>query len=257
MATRLYVIAVSNPSSAAAAMIAHKRIPHRRMQLLPGAHPVLVRLAGFRRWTVPALDVDGRKVQGSRAISRALDELRPDPPLHPADPELRRAVVEAERWGESELQPVPRQVFRWLLTASPEMRRWFATEIMPLPAPAIGAPVAGPVARMLLASEGADERTVRDRVARLPALLDRVDALIAAGTIGGEAPNAADFQIGASVRVLLEFEDLRGLVEGRPCASVARQLFRNYPGPVPRGLPPEWLGPQLREGSAGIVASRE
>jgi glutathione S-transferase len=71
----------------------------------------------------------------------------------------------------------------------------------------------------------------------LPVLLDRVDALIAEGTIGGAAPNAADFQIMSSVRVLLEFEDLAEDLEGRPCARAARRLFPDWVGPIPRGLP--------------------
>jgi glutathione S-transferase len=228
---------------------------------------VLVRLAGFGGWTVPALEADGRKVQGSLAISRALDELCPDPPLFPAEPDLRRAVEEAERWGESVLQPVPRRIFRWILVTRPDVRRWFAAEIMRRPAPGLGARTAAPLVRKMAGIVGADEPNARADVARLPALLDRVDAMIGMGTIGGEVPNAADFQIGASVRVLLEFDDLRHLVEGRRCAVAARRLFPHYAGPVPPALPREWLpmaprSPgslvgQFSEGSAGIVASSE
>jgi glutathione S-transferase len=80
MAARIYVIPVSNPSAAGAAMLRQKRVPHRVVTLMPGLHPLLVRAAGFDRHTVPALELDGRKVQGSRAIARALDELVPDRP---------------------------------------------------------------------------------------------------------------------------------------------------------------------------------
>jgi glutathione S-transferase len=102
---RLYVMPISNPAAAGAAMIAHERIPHRLVRLMPGLHPLLVRLAGFDWFTVPALEFDGRKVQGSRRIARFLDEVRPDPPLFPAEPERRARVEEAERWGEQVLQP--------------------------------------------------------------------------------------------------------------------------------------------------------
>ena len=37
--------------------------------------------------------------------------------------------------------------------------------------------------------------------------------------------------------VLLEFEDLAHLLEGRPCAPAARLLFPGWAGPIPRGLP--------------------
>ena len=106
-------IPVSNPANAVRGMLAYKRLDHRLVRFAPGFHPLLVRAAGFPGWTVPALEtVDGRKLQGSLAISRYLDELQPDPPLFPADRARRRAVEEAERWGEAELQPVPRRIFR-------------------------------------------------------------------------------------------------------------------------------------------------
>jgi hypothetical protein len=44
-------------------------------------------------------------------------------------------------------------------------------------------------------------------------------------------------QILSGVRVLLDFEDLAHLGEGRPCAAAARSLFPTWIGPIPRGLP--------------------
>ncbi len=56
---------------------------------------------GFETMTVPALEVDGRRrIEGTRNIARALDELVPHPPLFPADPARRRAVEKAECFGE-------------------------------------------------------------------------------------------------------------------------------------------------------------
>lgn len=52
----------------------------------PGFQPPLMRLRGYRGITVPGLTVDGRRVQGTREISRELDRLQPDPALVPADP---------------------------------------------------------------------------------------------------------------------------------------------------------------------------
>jgi glutathione S-transferase len=237
MATRLYVIPISNPSAAGAAMMRHKRIPHRLVSVMPGLHPFLVRFAGFDRPTVPALEVDGRKVQGSRAIARFLDELAPDPALFPADPGARAAVEEAERWGERVLQPVPRRLFRYLMLTSEEARLWVGSDVIGLPGGRVlqfaFLPVIGQLARI----SHADKATVRSTLRDLPALLDHVDALIADGTIGGPQPNAADFQILASVRVLLEFDDLGHLLEGRACAPAARLLYPDWDGPIPSGLP--------------------
>ena len=134
MSARLYVTPISNAAAASAGMIAHKRIPHRLVRLMPGLHPLLVRFAGFEGFTVPALELDGRKLQGSRPIARFLDALRPGPPLFPAEPEQRARVEEAERWGEQVLQPVPRRLFRHLLLTSESARHWMGTEIMHMPA---------------------------------------------------------------------------------------------------------------------------
>ena len=56
------------------------------------------------------MKIDGRKVQGTLEISRELDRVRPEPPLFPSDPAKRAAVVEAESWGERELQPIARLI---------------------------------------------------------------------------------------------------------------------------------------------------
>ena len=237
MTARIYAIPISNPSGAGVAMLCQKRIPHRVVTLMPGPHPLLVRAAGFDRHTVPALELDGRKVQGSREIARFLDELVPDPPLLPPEPDARQAVEEAERWGERMLQPVPRRLFRYLMMTDEAARIWMGSEVMRLPGASLLQRLFLPVIRRLAKLSHADEATVRVSLERLPGLLDHVDRLIADGAIGGAAPNAADFQILSSVRVLLEFEDLSGQLEGRACASAARLVFPDWAGPIPRGLP--------------------
>ncbi len=82
---------------------------------------------------------------------------------------------------------------------------------------------------------------MRADVEGLPATLDRIDELIAEGTIGGEEPNAADLQIFTSVRSLMGFPDLEPLLAGRPATAIAERLVPPLPGPMPRWLPPEWL----------------
>jgi glutathione S-transferase len=97
-----------------------------------------------------------------------------------------------------------------------------------------------PAALALARVSSADDGHVRRDLADLPTLLDRVDALIAEGTIGGEQPNAADFQLGTAVRVLLAYTDLRHLVEGRPAAELALRVLPEYPK-IPPFLPREWV----------------
>ena len=108
-------------------MLERKGIEHEVKDLFPGFHPAQLRGAGFRGGTVPALKLDGRRVQRSVLISRALDEAQPEPRLFPADPGHRRAVEEAEEWGDRVLQPVPRRMFRWGVSRRGDMRRWMAS----------------------------------------------------------------------------------------------------------------------------------
>ena len=145
-------------------------------------------------------------------------------------------MEEAERWGEQVLQPVPRRLFRHLLLTSSSARQWMGSEIMHVPAPRVLVVFFMPVIRRLAQISRADAERVRQDIAELPELLDQVDGLIAAGTIGAAEPNAADFQILASVTVLRAFADLEHQVRGRPCEAAARRLYPDWP-PIPSGLP--------------------
>jgi glutathione S-transferase len=238
---RLYSLSLSHPSQAARLMLEHKGLEYELVDTLPGMHPLRLRLAGFRGGTVPALRLDGRRVQGSLRISRALEELRPDPPLFPPDPPRRRRVEEAERWGEAELQPVPRRIVRWGAARTHAVRRWMAADVVGTPAPGLMAAVNLPLARVFARRSGADENRVRADLAALPSALDRVDALLADGVIGGEERNAADYQIATTLRVLLAYPDLAPLLEGRPAATLARRILPSYPEPIPLALPAGWL----------------
>ena len=239
-AVRLYALNVSHPSVAAHLMLARKRIDHRVLNIQPGLHPLVVRMAGFRGNTVPALLIDGRRVQGSLAISRALEELEPLPPLFPADADARRAVEEAEAWGERELQPMPRRMYRWGLSRNRDLRRRLL-EVSGMPAPGITAALNGPLARAFASAIDADDNAVRRDLRELPAMLDHVDGLIAEGVIGNADPNAADFQIATTLRVMLSFDDLAPMVDWRPAGALARRLVPEWPDEVPRFLPDEWL----------------
>jgi hypothetical protein len=65
-------------------MLERKRIDYRRVDLMAGLHPLLLRVAGFRGGSVPAVKLDGRRLQGSLAISRGLEErVRVPPGLPP------------------------------------------------------------------------------------------------------------------------------------------------------------------------------
>jgi glutathione S-transferase len=87
----------------------------------------------------------------------------------------------------------------------------------------------------------ARDESARADIAALPSQLDRIDAWIAEGLLGGEQPNAADLQIGSTIRLLLTIADVRPLIAGRPAARLTR-YFPPMAGEVPAGvLPAEWL----------------
>lgn len=48
------------------------------------------------------------------------------------------------------------------------------------------------------------------------------------------------------MRLLDSFSDLHDHIGQRRCAQVARELFPDYPGPMPPFLPTEWLEPLAR-----------
>ena len=217
-------------------MLERKGLDYRAIWLLPGLHPVLLRTRGFRGGTVPAIKIDGRKVQTSRAISRALEELRPEPPLFPADPQERLEVEEAERWGDEVLQDVPRRIVRWMSVHRPETREMIAREIG-VPLPKLAAWVNGPTARYM-ANKVDSDREIRNAITSVGEVLDHVDDLIEQGVIGGDPPNAADFQIVTSVRALLTVRDLDRATQGRPAADLAMRLVPEFGNDFPAGLLP-------------------
>jgi glutathione S-transferase len=190
----------------------------------------------FRHARVPALVLgSGEQVAGSRAIVHRLDQLVPEPPLLPADGEARARVEEAERWGDEVLQETPRRLFWAGVVRRPDAIVSYG-EGSRLPLPAFMQRAVAPlVARLAVRWDKAGEADARRELAELPAHLDRVDAWIAEGVIGGEQPNAADLQIAPSIRFLGTFADVQPMLAGRPCWALAQRLFPDYAGELPAG----------------------
>ena len=241
MAVKLYVIPGSHPSKAAELMLEYKGIPFKRVDLVTAMHRPSLKLLGFRAKTVPAMKADGRKFQGTREISRALDELKPEPSLVPSG-----AVREAERWGDQELQPIPRRLAWWALLHLSGKERTQAARLS-LQGYRVGLPIGVaartvlPIAKVSARYNNSTDDAVRADLAAVPDRIDRVDAFLAEGVIGAEQPNAADFQIATSVRLLLAYEDLKPYVEGRSAADHARRIVPDYNAHFPPVFPAAWL----------------
>ena len=236
----LYSLALSNAGMTARLALERKGVDAKLTNLPPGIHPAPLRAMGFKANTVPALKLDGARVQGSREITAYLERTRPEAPLFGRTPEERARIEEAEQWGEEELQPVPRRLFRYAAVNNPDVLRWLAAD-SGFPAPGLSARLSKPVAVAMARAVGADEASVRADLAELPATLDRIDSLIEDGTIGGAEPNAADFQIFPTVRSLEGFSELAPLLAGRPAPAAAERIVPPMPGPLPAWIPAEWM----------------
>jgi glutathione S-transferase len=241
MDARLYVIPASHPSIAVQLMLEHKGIPYRRTDLMPVVSKAVLRAVGFPGNTVPALKIDGEKIQGSRQITRELERLRPEPRLFPADPAERTTVEEAERCGDEELQHPIRQLLWWGFKRDKEPLRGYS-EGAKLGVPiGLAVKTGGPLIALSARFNEASDENARAALEKLPRLLDRVDDWIESGVLNGERLNAADFQIAPSLGLAMTLDDLRPAIENRPAGALARRVVPNYPGRMPPVLPAEWL----------------
>jgi glutathione S-transferase len=180
--------------------------------------------------TVPAMRFGRERIQTNREIARFLERVRPEPPLFPADPMLRGAVEEAERWGDQVLQMAARRItFSAGLDGGLDRLhdRANSGRLGPLlsRSEAMRVLVSQVAGRTVFSAAGAEDRMM----AALPEMLDKVDAWIAAGVLGGPQLNAADFQIAPSIALLAYRLDLREQIEARPLGALAERVLPEPP----------------------------
>jgi glutathione S-transferase len=231
----LHVLPPSHPCMTVSAALRLKGLEHERVELAPGAHVEIMRsIYGEDNHTVPGMLVDGAPVHGSGAILERLDALAPEPLLYTSD-----AVREAERWGDVELQDLGRRLPWGALHFRPEAMGTFGG------GGALDGPGTDFAIRYVCGSwdyHRISAARLQEDLAGLPALLAHVERLAADGVIGSEQPNAADLQIGATLRVLLTLGDLQPLLRGGAGERIAIGCFPEYPGEVPAGaFPAGWV----------------
>ena len=234
----LHVLPPSHPSRTVKAALRLKGLEFETVNLNFGEHTEqMARIYGEGNTTVPGLLIDDEPVHGSRAILARIEELAPEPSLYPEP--IADAVREAERWGDDELQDLGRRLPWGALHFRPEALGSFGGAGPLDPA---GTDFAIRFARASWKYHRITAERLAADLAGLPAKLDHVDELAGQGTIGGERPNAADLQIGATLRVLLTVGDLLPLIEGRAGERIARACFPDYPGEIPAGaFPAGWV----------------
>jgi glutathione S-transferase len=243
----LYVIPGSHACRAAILMLEHKRVPYRRVEFVTLLHPLMARLHGFdargekraaagRRTlglrlgdllgTVPALAAGDRRISTNHGIARFLDAAHPDPPLFPDDPDRREAVERVEQWANETLQMAARRIPAAATLRDPAefsrlagqgrlghllyRRRLTRRIVLPLL-----------FRSAFAASPGVD----RDPAKELPAMLNRIDAWIEAGVLGGTEMNVADFMVAPSLALILYRPDVKPMFEGRPALGLVDRLL--------------------------------
>jgi glutathione S-transferase len=243
----LYVIPGSHACRSAMLMLEHKRLPYRRVELVTLLHPILARLHGFdaggqkrsiggrrpvalriadRLGTVPGLASDGQRVCTNHRIARFLDQCHPDPPLFPANPEQRAAVEEAEQWANDTLQMDARRIVTGAVRRDPGTASRLGADGRLghlLYSSALARRILIPT--LVCGAFAPSPATERKLLGELPVMLDRIDAWIRRGVLGGEQLNAADFMVAPSVALILYRPDLRPLFEGRPALELVDRLL--------------------------------
>ena len=246
-ALTLHVLPPSHPCRTVEAALRVKGLDFERVALTPGTHnEEMERIYGEGNRTVPGMLVDGEPVHGSRAILERLEQIAPEPALYPEA--IADEVREAERWGDEELQDLGRRMPWGALHFRPEAMGTFGGAGPLDPA---GTDFAIRYVRASWKYHRITAEILAADLAGLPAKIDHIDALAGDGLIGGESANAADLQIGATLRVLLTLGDLRPMIEGRAAEQVARRWFPDYPGDVPAGaFPAGWVPDATPTGAA-------
>jgi glutathione S-transferase len=234
----LHVLPPSQPCLTAEAALKYKELTYELVNLGMGKHQdEIERIYGEGRRTVPGMTVGNETVHGSTAILWKLEQLFPRHPIYPEG--LVEAVREAELWADGDFQDFGRRLPWSALHFRPEAMGTFGSAGALDPA---GTDFAIKFIRSTWKYHGISAEQISRDLAELPAMIDRIEDYADQGVIDRDQPTAADFQIGATARVLLTIEDLHPVFEGSAAERVARRYFPDYAGLVPAGAFPEgWV----------------
>ncbi|EHN08915.1 Glutathione S-transferase zeta class [Patulibacter medicamentivorans] len=237
----LHALPPSHPCLTVEAALRLKGLEFERIDLSMTARDRPEQVAaiyGEGRHTVPGLLIDGEPVHGSRAILARIEALAPDvAPLFPEP--IADAVREAERWGDDELQDLGRRLPWGALHFRPEALN---SLVGGAPLDPAGTDFAIKFAHVAWKYHGITAVRLHEDLAGLPAKIERIERFAQEGTIGGEQPNAADLQIGATIRILLAVGDLRPLLAGTTAEAIATRFLPPATGEIPAGAyPAGWV----------------
>lgn len=237
-AITLHVLPSSHPCLTAEAALKYKDLTYELVNLGMGMHQEEIeKIYGEGKRTVPGMTIDGETVHGSTAILWKLEQLFPRNPLYPGG--AMEGVREAELWADGDFQDFGRRLPWAALHFRPEAMGTYGGAGTLDPA---GTDFAIKFVRATWKYHGISAEQLSRDLDALPGMIDRIEAYAAQGLIGGDQPTAADFQIGATTRVLLTLADLKPLFDGTEAERVALRHFPDYDGLVPAGAYPDgWV----------------
>ena len=257
-------------------MLEHKRVPYRRVDIVTLLHPVssgctdstragrrAPRADGARSgcaWATASAPCrrsppNGERISTNHGIARFLDERHPEPPLFPADPEQRRGGRGGRALGERDAADGrPPDPGRGGGARPGGVQPVAGRRPDGVPALQAGAHAAPdhPADRRAGSSPPA-RAAERELLAELPAMLDRIDAWIADGVLGGAQLNAADFMVAPSLALILYRPDVMPLFEGRPALELVDRLAGRGGSPATRA---RRRRPWWRRASPSATAAR-
>ncbi|MCP5370647.1 MAG: glutathione S-transferase [Hyphomicrobiales bacterium] len=210
-----------------------KGVARAERSLLPGPHlPVVKRLTG--QTATPVVRFGDRYVHGSARILAELDEMFPDPPLYPADPDLRREALEIEARFDDDLGPrIRRAVLDGVIGEPRYVARMFGAD-QPAWSQALYAAVFPLVRIPLKKGNGiTGPASVEDGYAAARIGLDFVaERAGAGGYLVGGAFSVADLAAASILATLCSPPD-SSMDRPRPLAARLARLidtFRDHPG---------------------------
>jgi glutathione S-transferase len=106
----LWHIAISHYNEKVRWALDYKGVDADRRTPVPGMHiPYVLWLTRGRGYTLPLLELDGKRYPDSTEAIRALEERYPQPPLYPSNPADRARALELEDFFDEEVGPYARR----------------------------------------------------------------------------------------------------------------------------------------------------
>jgi len=179
----LWHLPISHYSEKVRWALDHKAVEYARHAPVAGYHiAVALFLTRGRHYTLPVLELDGRRIGDSTAIIAALEHAHPERPLYPADPAERRRALELEEFFDEQLGPHVRRYAFHELRGDREQFAEIAARQVPRPLRRFRRS-AGAYGRAFTAVrfQTADERRSAESREKVLAALDRLEAELGAG----------------------------------------------------------------------------